>query len=125
MVIFFPASNHAHRAFAPRPCTIDPVRLTVLTNFLRRRMKLAYTHVYYPQERIFVIVSRGYMMVHTEVVPNLEKGPGWWWQPNEASSRSYAWDFIEPGGVRLRERDGTGRGTGRSAWATSTDYVVK
>ena len=120
-----------HRCITLRvpPCTlkINPAHLTLLANFLRRRRKFAYTHVYYPQERIFVIVSMGYMMVHAEVTPNLEKGPGWWWQQNGASSRSYAWNFSEGGMVRLRrgESHGTGQDTGRSAWATSTDYVVK
>jgi hypothetical protein len=118
-----------HRCITLRipPCSLkfDPAHLTLLTVFLRRRRKAAYTHVYYLQEHVFVIVSRGYMMVHTEVTPNTEKGPGWWWQPNEASSRSYAWDPIEPGRVRFHRRDVTGQGAGRSAWTTSTDYVEK
>lgn len=100
------------------PCTLVPAHFTLLADLLRMRRRRAYAHVYYPEERVFVIVTRGYMMVRTGVTPNVVRGAGYWWIANDACSQIYTWDLIEPGAQE-------GQGPGRSAWVTADDYLVR
>lgn len=112
---------------APCKLVMDPHVNTLLTEYFARRRRSAYTHVYHSQERIFVVVTNGFMMVHTGVEPNWEQGPGCWWQLKNACSRSEVWDYVDPLQMRVRRggRRGTDQDEGKTAWVTTDNYVVK
>ena len=117
------------------PCTLqmEPHVNASLTDVYTKRSKNKETQIYYAQERVLVYLRGGppdismgaVMVVFTGVDENHEKGSGWWYQDDAASSRKYAWKFdevaVSVGEARLQRQDRSIRGT----WVTNGDYVVK